>query len=120
MDQSADVVAIVDDDVAVVESLQFLLEAAGLTVAAYTSAEAFLADRASHHRCLIVDYHMPRMTGLDLTARLRADGSALPILLVTGLSSPAIVSRAADLGVTKVLEKPVDEEMVLAFVESLH
>jgi FixJ family two-component response regulator len=111
------VVAIVDDDTAVVESLQFLLEAAGQKVVAYTSALAFLEDSDSQPRCLIVDYHMPHMTGLDLTAKLRSGGSSLPVLLVTGLSSPAIVERAAELGVAAVLEKPVDENTVLTFVE---
>ena len=113
-----DVIAIVDDDLAVVESLKFLLEAAGETVAAYTSAEAFLNDRDTHPSCLIADYHMPQMTGLDLTARLRAGGSTLPVLLVTGLSSPAIVARAAELGVSAVLEKPIDEDRILSFVSA--
>lgn len=116
VDQPDDVVAIVDDDLAVVESLKFLLEAAGQRVVAYTSGSAFLADRSIHPACLIVDYHMPNMTGLDVTARLRANGSFLPVMLVTGLSSPEIVARAFELGVETVLEKPLNEAEVLSFV----
>ena len=46
---------------------------------------------------------MPEMTGLELAARLRADGSGIPILLITGSPSPAIAARAAEVGITKVL-----------------
>jgi hypothetical protein len=62
------VVALVDDDVGVLDSLKFLLEAAGYTVDAYGSAMAFLADGARVPACLIVDQHMPSMSGLKLIA----------------------------------------------------
>ena len=46
--------------------------------------------------CLILDHHMPEMTGLELAERMRADGTGIPILLITGSPSPAIVARAAE------------------------
>ena len=57
------VVAVIDDDVAVLDSLKFLLEVVGYAVVAYNSAAAFLDDRVTRPACLIVDQHMPLMTG---------------------------------------------------------
>ena len=68
--------------------------------------------------CLIVDQHMPRMTGLDLAERLRDEGAGIPVMLITGSSSPSIVARAALLGVVRVLEKPPEEDDLLSFVNA--
>src|SRR6476620_10157361 len=87
-------IAIVDDDLAVRDSLRFLLEVAGHTVETFASAAEFLATNFEHLACLILDHHMPAMTGLELTERLRADGIGIPILLITGSPSPEIVARA--------------------------
>ena len=88
------VVALVDDDLAVLDSLKFLLETAGYTVAAYSSAAAFLDDRVTEPCCLIVDQRMPMMTGLDLVALLRRGTASVPALLITGSLSPKIIARA--------------------------
>ena len=116
------VVAIIDDDLAVLDSLKFLLEVMGYRVAVHASALAFLNDRGCAHldgpSCLIIDQHMPRMTGLDLAQTLRDDGDEIPILLITGSPSPAIAARAAELGIVDVLEKPPDEDDLLNFLQT--
>ena len=112
------VIGIVDDDHAVRESLRFLLEVAGHLVETFESAADFLRSETKHLACLVLDHHMPHMTGLELAERLRADGSAIPILLITGLPSQAIVVRAAELGISRVLAKPFDEEELLSFVNA--
>jgi two-component system response regulator FixJ len=117
-DHPRGVVALVDDDPAVLDSLKFLLEVVGYPVAVYASAEAFFADLARGPACLIIDQHMPRMTGLELAQKLRDDGDDVPILLITGSPSPAIVARAARLGIVNVLEKPPEEADLLAFVNA--
>jgi FixJ family two-component response regulator len=109
-------VAIVDDDPGVLDSLQFLLEVAGHAVAVYASAAKFLAADGVRPACLIVDQHMPGMTGLELTERLRNEGIDVPVMLITGSPSPAIIVRAAQLGIEKVLEKPPTEDELLGFV----
>jgi FixJ family two-component response regulator len=114
--ESAGVVAVVDDDHAVLDSLKFLLEVVGYRVVTYASARAFLDNRGSVPSCLIIDHHMPVMTGLELAQKLREEKSDIPILLITGAPSPAIVIRAAELGIERVLEKPPDEDDLLAFV----
>lgn len=111
------VVALVDDDVEVLESLKFLLETAGYTVAAYSSATAFLADRAMRPACLIIDQHMPAMSGLELIAHLQQKAATVPMLMITADPSPAILTRATRLGVP-VLEKPPGEADLLAFIDS--
>ncbi len=113
-------VAIVDDDAAVRDSLRFLLGVSGYDVATYESAADFLAhcDR-SFLVGLILDHHMPQVTGLELAAQLRAQGDPLPIMLITGSSSPAISARAKALGIEQVLEKPPAEQELLRFVATV-
>ena len=83
----------------------------------FTSAAHFLAAQGLRPACLILDQHMPGMTGLELAERLLNDGAAVPVMLVTGSPSPAIVAKAAQLGIKKVLEKPPSEAELLGFVE---
>jgi len=109
-------VAVVDDDPVVRDSLKFLLEVAGHTVAVYASAAQFLADLGVRPACLIVDQHMPEMTGLELAARVRSERSDLPVLLITGSPTPAIVAKAAQIGVEKVVGKPAAQDALLRFV----
>jgi two-component system, LuxR family, response regulator FixJ len=111
------VVAIVDDDPAVLESLKFLLEVAGYAVGAYASATAFLQDRAARPSCLILDQHMPAMTGLELATQLRSEGVRIPVLLVTAELSSKIVACAHKVGIERVIEKPLAEGDLLNFVE---
>jgi FixJ family two-component response regulator len=111
------VVAVVDDDDDVRESLRFLLETAGYDVRVYESAQAYLdqlADRAP--ACLVLDHHMPQITGVELLAQLRQRGADLPTALITGSPSPDLVRRANALGVTRVLEKPLADDALLRFV----
>ncbi len=89
-DVPRDTVAIVDNDHAVRHSLQFLLEVIGHKVETFASATEFLKAELAKFVCLIVDHHMPGMTGLELAARLRAEGSTIPFMLVTGSASRAI------------------------------
>ena len=110
-------VAVVDDDDAVRESLQFLLETAGFSVAAYNSAAQFLNEAAlGELTCLVVDQHMPDQTGLQLVSSLRRQGAKLPIALITGSPSPDLVRLARQLGVAQVLEKPLDDDLLLDFI----
>ena len=113
---SGGVVAVVDDNTALLKSMQFLLRIEGHTVIAYSSAAAFLDDRATKLACLIVDQQMPGMTGLELVARLRQAGNPLPVLLMSGLVSSEIVIKAADLGIAEVLDKPPPLDVLLQFV----
>ena len=112
------VVAVVDDDDDVRESLRFLLETAGYPVAAYASAEAFIAGLHDQlPSCLVLDQHMPRMTGVQLLGVLRQRDARLPIALLTASPSPALRRMANALGVEQILEKPLADDALLCFVQ---
>lgn len=109
-------IAIVDDDHAVRDSLHFLLEAVGYSVRPFASAAEFLLADIRTIACLILDHHMPEMTGLALVDRLRRDGVLLPIMLITGSPTPDMEAQAAALGISKVSSKPPTQADLLAFV----
>jgi len=110
-------IAIVDDDRAVRDSMQFWLEIIGHSVETFASGAEVLKADNQNLACLILDHHMPEMAGLELAERLRAGGSGVPILLMTGSISPSIVARAAEIGINRVLEKPPTEEDLLDFID---
>jgi two-component system response regulator FixJ len=111
-------VAVVDDDDAVRDSLRFLLESAGFSVASFGSAAQFLNEASLDDLfCLVVDQHMPGQTGLQLINSLRSQGARLPVALITGSPSADLVRQAGELGVARVLEKPLDDEVLLHFLE---
>jgi FixJ family two-component response regulator len=117
-DEHHRMVAVVDDDDAVRDSLRFLLEAAGFSVATFCSAAQFL-DGAQFDdlSCLVVDQHMPDQTGLQLVSNLRRLGTKLPIALITGSPSPDLLRLARELGIAKVMEKPLNDDCLLKFIE---
>ncbi len=107
-----------DDDDAVLESARFLLEVEGHAVEPFLSARAFLGALAAHSfDCLVLDHHMPEMTGLELAQQLRAEGDPLPIMLMSSAVTVEMTTRAAEIGVQKVVEKPVSDEELMTFVE---
>jgi two-component system, LuxR family, response regulator FixJ len=65
----------------------------------------------------VVDQHMPELSGLQLVTRLRGQGVTLPIALITGSPSPDLVRLAHELGIVAVLEKPLDDDALLDFIE---
>lgn len=117
MPNSRDCVAVVDDDRDILDSIQLLFGLEGISARLYGSAADFLAESdRTRILCLILDHHMPKMTGLELAESLRRDGQKIPILLVTGAPAPAIIRQAARLGIEAVLEKPPSENDLLEFV----
>jgi two-component system response regulator FixJ len=99
---------IVDDDDAVRDSLRLLLIAMGFTVADFACGAAFFARPAPDHgKCLILDVNLPGASGLEILAQLRAEGSELPVVMVSGCGDPATKRRALALGAAAFLDKPV-------------
>lgn len=100
-------VVLVDDDLAVLRSLRFLLEAEGFEVDTFQSgAELLLQPTLPARGCFVIDYCMPVMNGLELLARLRDRHSDLPAILMTGHADGQIDEHAARAGVQRVFHKP--------------
>ena len=100
------IIAVVDDDAAVRNSLKFSLELDGFAVRTYANAAKLLGSGSlTDLQCLIVDQDMPRMTGLELVAALRERGVEVPALLVSGHPTPAVTRQASAAGIA-VVEKP--------------
>jgi two-component system, LuxR family, response regulator FixJ len=110
------IVAVIDDDGAVRDSLAFLLSIVGFDVVGFASAEQFLAARSADAICLLVDQNLPEATGLDVLRLLRAEGSELPVALMTGSPTRDLVTHVRQLGAATLLEKPLQDDVLLEFV----
>jgi two-component system response regulator FixJ len=110
----AGMVFIVDDDEAVRDSLEALLVAKGHAVEAYASGEAFLAAyKPEFCGCALVDLRMPGIDGLGVIERLKARGSTLPIVVVTGHGDVPLAVRAMKAGAIDFIEKPYNNRTIL-------
>ena len=109
-----ELIAIVDDDQSVQSALKDLLESAGLSAQCFGSAEDFLgSSRRSDTACLVADVNMPGMTGLELQAKLKAEGSRIPIIFITAHGDAKMKLRAMMAGAVEFLSKPFDDEVLL-------
>lgn len=117
MDGAASTVYLVDDDDDLRSAMQRLLEASGLRVAAFPSAQAFLQ---AHDRlapgCLVLDLAMPGLNGLQLQRELEQRASPLPIIFLTGRGDIATSVQAMKHGAIDFLTKPVDDFVLLAAI----
>jgi two-component system, LuxR family, response regulator FixJ len=100
------IVIIVDDDLPVRASLQFALEVEGFTVHVYATGEELLESDMPARGCLVLDYDMPGLNGLQLLDQLRAQGHDLPAILMTSNPSSSTRERAARAGIV-IIEKPL-------------
>ena len=118
MNSGPDIVLVVDDDLAVRESLKFALELEGLVVHACGSGMELLRHPdLSRARCLVLDYRMPVIDGLEVMEHLRALQVALPVILITSAATDALRERASKAGVCHVVEKPLSDS---ALLENIH
>ena len=114
MPNSGPIVAIVDDDTAVGNAIEVLMRSIGLVAQAFSSGEQFLrSPELSRTGCLVVDFDMPRMNGLDLHNRLSRLGKQIPTVLITVYPSDDIRARALQAGIICYLPKPFDESALL-------
>jgi len=112
-------VHVIDDDDAVRDSLEFMLDAAGLRVRCWESAVAFLEalDRLDHG-CIVTDVRMPEMTGLELVRRLKDRGIAAPVIVITGHADVPLAVEAMKAGVVDFIEKPFENQRLLGAIRA--
>ena len=117
--QSTEFVVIVDDDESVQSALQDLIEADGLSARSFGSAEEFLESGLHcNAACLITDIRMPGMSGLELQARLKADGCKTPIIFITAHGDARVRIQAMREGAVEFLMKPFDDQVLLSRVRA--
>ena len=108
---------VIDDDDGVRESLRMLLEAEGYMVIDFASGEEFLrAGRPDQQSCLLLDIHMPGMSGLEVLERVRSDHPLLPVVAMTGRPDAPTARAVASSG-APLLEKPFWGRQLLDAIE---
>jgi FixJ family two-component response regulator len=113
--QGTHLIAIVDDDESVQSALQDLVEADGFSARTFGSAEEFLESRLQRKvACLITDIRMPGMSGLELQAKLKADGYRIPTIFITAHGDAKVRIQAMREGAVEFLMKPFDDQVLLS------
>ena len=119
MDRTSRLIAIIDDDEAMQDSLRDLMEAAGLAARCFGSAEEFLkSDLHRKAACLIVDIRMPKMSGLELQGKLKEEECDVPIIFITARGDARMRIQAMRRGAVEFLAKPFDHQLLLKRVRS--
>jgi FixJ family two-component response regulator len=115
---STRVVAILDDDRSVQSALKDLVEAEGMSALCFGSAEPFLKSEARHDvGCLIADIHMPRMSGIELQAKLHSEQCRIPMIFLTGRGDIPSTVNAMKFGAIDFFTKPFNAGTLLKSVE---
>jgi two-component system response regulator FixJ len=110
-------VFVVDDDEAALDSLVLLLRSEGLNPRGFSSAANFLATLTPDARgCVISDVRMPGMDGVQLLKTLKAQGSILPVIIITGHADVTVAVQAMKAGAADFIEKPFESELILRLV----
>lgn len=113
------VVAVVDDNESVQSALHDLIQSEGLSALCFGSAEQFLDSRARREAaCLIADIRMPGMSGLELQAKLKAEGCRIPIVFITAHGDAGMRIQAMREGAVEFLSKPFDDAVLLGIVHA--
>ena len=109
-------VALVDDDAAVRDALQLFLTRRRVRITCFESAQAFLEANGDAFDCVVTDVRMPGMSGLDLVHHLIGRGWMRPIILITGHGDVDMAVSAVKSGAFDFIEKPFDENRLLASI----
>ena len=108
---------LIDDDDAVRDAVGLLLRTRGFGVQGYGSAEDFLAAAPdAEDACVVTDFQMPRMTGIELLGRMREEGLDLPVIVMTGRAERNMADEALRRGAVAFLDKPFEPEAMLDLV----
>jgi FixJ family two-component response regulator len=113
------IVAAVDDDFRVRESVASLLESAGYAPVVFSSAEEFLqSGTLAVATCVITDVRMPGMGGIELQRRIRLERPTLPVILISAHDNAEVRQTAIDEGAIDVLYKPFDATDLLKIIQA--
>ena len=107
-------VAVVDDEKTVRNALRRLLRAAGMQAEAFASGPEFLDSPAARKTaCVVLDLHIPGMSGQEILERIQALAEPLPVIIVTAHDTPEARERCLAAGAAAYLRKPLDDRLLL-------
>jgi two-component system response regulator FixJ len=110
---------VIDDDEAMRDSLNFLLESSGFGVTLFDNAQGFLdALPGLAFGCVVSDIRMPGLDGIELLKRMKTQHSPFPILIMTGHGDVPLAVEAMKLGAVDFLEKPFEDDRLVNMIES--
>ena len=111
------VVYVIDDDAAMRDSLAFLLDVNGFLPEVFKLSSAFLSRGTTGiSACIVSDIRMPGMNGIELVRKLKSDGIACPVILITGHGDVALAVEAMKAGAVDFIEKPFDDAVLLGAI----
>jgi two-component system response regulator FixJ len=111
-------VYVIDDDEAMRDSLQFMLDAADFHVSLFDSAQKFLESLSGiEFGCVVSDIRMPGIDGIALLKQLKASHGALPVIIMTGHGDVPLAVEAMKLGAVDFLEKPFEDDRLIGMIE---
>ena len=111
------IVYVIDDDQGARDSLEFLLDCAGIRVRPFPSADAFLrASPPLGGACIVTDVRMPGTSGVELAEELKQRGVTAPVFMITGHADVPLAIQAMKAGVSDFIEKPFDDELLLSAI----
>lgn len=117
MGTDARLLAVVDDDDDVRVALRRLVSSAGFAVETYASGAEFLHSVDDHEPdCVVLDLHMPQMSGFEVQGALALEHAGVPVVVITGHDTPESRARALSLGAKAYLCKPVDDKALLSAI----
>jgi FixJ family two-component response regulator len=112
------VIAIVDDEQAMLKAIERLLTACGFSTQGFASAEAFLDSRSAQDAaCLVLDIHLGGMSGIELRRRLNAVRSTLPVIFITAVDDESVRKEAIEVGCIACLRKPFPGNLLLGAID---
>jgi FixJ family two-component response regulator len=112
-------ICVVDDEESVRKSLRRLLRSVGFDAETFASGREFL-DSLKRRRpdCVILDFHLPEVSGLEVQEQLSREKMSLPVIMITGRDDPGLSERVLASGAAAYLRKPLDQEALLAAITS--
>ena len=114
------IIAVVEDDAGMRRALERLLRVAGFQPLLFASAEAFLGEQAAQSAaCLVLDIHLPGLSGLELRRRLTASGNEQPVIFITAEEDDSMRQEALHLDCSAYLRKPFEGAALLAAIREV-
>jgi two-component system, LuxR family, response regulator FixJ len=111
-------VYVIDDDEAMRDSLQFLLDSADFEVTLFESAQAFLDTLSTvEFGCVVSDIRMPGIDGIELLKRVKESRGTLPVIIMTGHGDVPLAVEAMKLGAVDFMEKPFEDDRLIAMID---